>query len=307
MPRSWFRFWHVLCGEHSEADTDHPGELFDKSPRIPEIHDRSGRDRGCRAVRHFVRQGAVARRDAFDRLRKRAEQHRHPRRRHQRAGLRGVVELLRPAHQPRNENRSERRALLRPRQVQDGTRRRHECRRHVRDVQTEEGRDLPGRHAGHRQGREMVARPRRQRRRLPDLPDGRGLADQARAIRGRRRQHLPRRFRAQGSADDSRSRGDRAGDLQFRTGQEERDREGSLGSRIYQAEHGRQRRLQGDELDRGLGSHPRAQRQLEGRSASQGQAHRLAHGAVRRQPPRACWSAATPISPTTCRTRISSN
>ena len=29
------------------------------------------------------------------------------------------------------------------------------------DLQAEEERDLPGRHAGHRQGREMVARPRR--------------------------------------------------------------------------------------------------------------------------------------------------
>ena len=48
------------------------------------------------------------------------------------------------------------------------------------------------------------------RRRLPDLPDGRGLAHQARAVRRRRRQHLPRRFRAQGPPDDPRSRGDRA-------------------------------------------------------------------------------------------------
>ena len=34
-----------------------------------------------------------------------------------------------------------------------------------------------------RQGRQVVAGPRRQRRRISDLPDGRGLADQARAIR----------------------------------------------------------------------------------------------------------------------------
>ena len=48
------------------------------------------------------------------------------------------------------------------------------------------------------------------RRRLPDLPDGRGLAHQARAVRRGRRPHRPRRFPAQGPADDPRSRGDRA-------------------------------------------------------------------------------------------------
>ena len=46
---------------------------------------------------------------------------------------------------------------------------------------------------------------------FPDLPDGRRLADQARAVRGGRRQHHPRRFPAQGPADRPRSRGDRAG------------------------------------------------------------------------------------------------
>src|SRR5215470_10523397 len=70
---------------------------------------------------------------------------------------------------------------------------------HVGHLQAEEERGLPGRHAGDGQGRQVVARPRRHRRRLPDLPDGRGLVDQARAIRGRRRQHDPRRFSAQGS------------------------------------------------------------------------------------------------------------
>ncbi len=64
------------------------------------------------------------------------------------------------------------------------------------DLQAEEERQVPRRHAGHRQGREVVARPRRQRRRLPDLPDERGLADQARAVRRRRRPHRARRFRA---------------------------------------------------------------------------------------------------------------
>ena len=45
------------------------------------------------------------------------------------------------------------------------------------------------RDSGRCQGRQVVARPRRQRRRLSDLPDGRGLADQAGTIRCRRRQY----------------------------------------------------------------------------------------------------------------------
>jgi ABC-type transport system substrate-binding protein len=40
--------------------------------------------------------------------------------------------------------------------------------------------------AGDGKGCEVVARPRRQRRRFPDLPDERGVADQARTIRHRR-------------------------------------------------------------------------------------------------------------------------
>ena len=44
---------------------------------------------------------------------------------------------------------------------------------------------LPGRHTDHRQGREMVARSRRERRRLPDVSDGCGLAHQARTVRRR--------------------------------------------------------------------------------------------------------------------------
>ena len=158
--------------------------------------------------------------DAADRLGKRAQQSRHPRHRHQRARLRSVVELLRPTHQPRDEDAAERHAILRPRQVQARARRRHERRRHVGHLQAEEERDLPGRHAGHRQGRQMVVRPRRHRRRLPDLPDGRGLAHQAGAVRGGRRQHHPRRFPAQGPAHHPRSRGDRALRHQFRAGEE---------------------------------------------------------------------------------------
>ena len=176
------------------------GESSNEASRFPEIRIRRGRGRrGPGAGDLVARQGAGAPGDLADRLRERAEQHRHPRRRHQRAGLRGVVELLRPPDQPRDED-GQRHALLRPRQVQDGARRGHERRRHVGDVQAEEERDLPRRHAGHRQGREVVARSRRHGRRLPDLPDGRGLAHQARAVRRGRRSHGARRLPARRTA-----------------------------------------------------------------------------------------------------------
>ena len=250
----------------------------------------SGRCRGrhgARARDLVAGQGRCPLGDAADRLRRRPQQSRHPRRRHQRARLRSVVELLRPADQPRDEERSRRRAVLRPRQVQARTRRRHECRRHVGDLQAEEEREIPRRHAGHGQGRQMVARPRRQRRRLPDLPDERGLADQARAVRRRRRQHRAGRLRQEGPPDDSRSRRDRALRRQFRTGEEERQRKGSLGSRIHQAADRGLRRLQGDEVDRRHRSDHGAQRRLGRRPDAEDQARDLAHGAAGRQPPRA--------------------
>ena len=100
------------------------------------------------------------------------------------------------------------------------------------------------------QGRQVVAGPRGQRRRLPDLPDERGLADQARTVRRGRRQHRARRLCQERPPDDSRSRGHRALRGQFRTGEEERQRKGSLGPRIYQAADRGLRRLQGDEMDR---------------------------------------------------------
>ena len=78
---------------------------------------------------------------------------------------------------------------------------------------------------------------------FPTFQMGAGSLDQAGAVRRRRRPHVPRRFPAQGPADDPRSRGDRAGDLQLRAGQEERDRKGPVGPRIHQAQHRRQRRL----------------------------------------------------------------
>ena len=67
------------------------------------------------------------------------------------------------------------------------------------------------------------------RRRLPDRADEGRLAGQEGAVRRRRRRNLPRRLHQEGPAHHSRSRGDRARHLQFRTAQEERDREGPVG------------------------------------------------------------------------------
>ena len=103
--------------------------------------------------------------------------------------------------------RCRRHAVLRPRQVHARARRGLERRRHVGHLQAAQERDLPRRHADHRQGREVVVRPRRHGRRLPDLPDEGRLAREARAVRRRRRPHLPRRLHPQGQADDARSRG----------------------------------------------------------------------------------------------------
>ena len=246
-----------------------------------------GQRRASGARDLLARQGAGAPGNPADRLGERAEQHRHPWRRHQRARLRGVVELLRPPDQPRDEDRAERRSVLRPRQVQDGARRRHERRRHVGHLQAEEERDLPGRLAGDGERREVVARPRRHGRRLSDLPDGRGLAHQGGAVRRGGRQHGARRLRQEGPADHPRSRRDRAGDLQLRAGQVEGQRERPVGPRIHQAEHGRLGRLSRGELDRRHRSRDGAQRQMGRRAAAEGAAHRVAHGAVGRQPARA--------------------
>ena len=96
-------------------------------------------------------------------------------------------------------------------------------------------------------------------------------------------------------------------DHQFRAGEEARDREGPVGARIHQAEHRRQRRLQGRELDR-------RHRSRSSSATTNGPAGRCrrsgaSSGAWCRRPATGarCSSAATPTSPTTCRTRISSS
>src|SRR6186713_249462 len=150
-----------------------------------------------------------------------------------------------------------------------------------------EERQIPRRRAGDGQGRQMVARPRGLGRRLPDLPDERGLADQGRAVRRCRRQHGAGGFCQEGSPDDSRSRRHRALHRQLRTGEEERQREGSLGARIHQAADRGLRRLQADEMDRRHRSDHGAQRRVGRRPVAEDQARDLAHGAAGRQPPRA--------------------
>ena len=84
------------------------------------------------------------------------------------------------------------------------------------DLQAAQGRQVPRRHADHRQGREVVVRPRRHGGRLPDLPDEGGLAGEARAVRGGRRPHLPRRLPPRRQAHHARHRRAGAGDHELR-------------------------------------------------------------------------------------------
>ena len=144
---------------------------------------------------------------------------------------RPVVELLRPAAQLRGEEAAGRHAVLRPRGRlrpnwrKAGRRRPTAC----RAPSSCAGCDLSRRHAGHREGCEMVVRPRRDGRRLPDLPDVGGLAGEARAVRRRGRSHVSHRLRPQGQdAAVQRGRGG-AVHHQLGTRQEERDRSRTRG------------------------------------------------------------------------------
>ena len=147
-------------------------------------------------------------------------------------------------------------------------------------------RQVPRRHAGHRQGREVVVRPRRHGGRLPDLPDGGGLAAEARAVRGGRRPHLPRRLHPRRQAHHARHRRAGAGDHELRALQEERDRGRPVGHGMVQEQPCLGRRLQGRALAAGAGSRLRAQRRLEERADAQDPARHHAHHPVGRQPAR---------------------
>ena len=246
-----------------------------------------GRRRPAGARDLVARQGAVAAGDAADRLRERAEQHRHPWRRHQRAGLRGVVELLRPPDQPRDEDR--------PNGVPYYDRDKFKMEladdMNVGDMSAT---FKLKKNATFQDGTPVTAK------------DVKWSLDRAVTVGG-----FPTFQMGAGSltkpeqfvvVDDHTVRVDFAKkdrltipdlavivpcDHQLGAGQEERHREGPLGPRIHQAEHRRQRRLSGGELDRRHRSRDGAQRQMGRRAAAEGAAHRLAHGALRRQPARA--------------------
>ena len=206
-------------------------------PRFPSLNPESSMDR-----RRFIQSGSAAAAlgalplaapragtpegRADRRQRVRPELAGHPHRRRQPPELRRELDLLRPADDLRQEDAARRPRRLRPQQARARARRElaDRARRQLGHLQAAQEREVPRRHAGHREGREVELRPRRHRRRLPDLPDGRRLAREARAVRGRRRPHLQRQVPAQGQADDERPGGAGAVHLQQRAGEEERHR-----------------------------------------------------------------------------------
>lgn len=131
-------------------------------------------------------------RDPAGRDRARAEQHGHPRCRRQSAELPGLVEPVRPPPHLRRQDAGRRLQDVRLLRAEAGAGRALAggARRHVGDAQAAPRREVSRRHAGDRQGREVVLRPRGERRRVPDLPDEGGVAREARAIRSRRRFHV---------------------------------------------------------------------------------------------------------------------
>jgi len=120
------------------------------------------------------------------------------------------------------------------------------CRR----PQTEEEREIPRWRTGDGKGRQVVARPRDRRRRIPGVPDERRLADQAGAVSLSSTNYT---VRVDFAKKDRLTIPDLAVIVpcvvNFRTSQEECQRERSLGPRICQAADRRFRRLQGDEMD----------------------------------------------------------
>ena len=150
---------------------------------------------------------------------------RHPHRRRQPAQLRRQLAGLRPADDLRQEDAARRRVSPTTATSSNPSWPRAGRSRPTATSVTfklRRGRQVPRRHAGDRQGREVVLRPRGHRRRLPHLPDGRRLARKARAVRGGRRAHLPRQVPPQGQADDERHGRAGALHLQQRAGEEER-------------------------------------------------------------------------------------
>ncbi|MET4488330.1 hypothetical protein ABIA94_003908 [Bradyrhizobium sp. LA7.1] len=132
----------------------------------------------------------------------------------------------------------------------------------------------------------MVVRPRREGRRLSDLPDVGGFAGEARAVRGGRRSHLPYRLYPQGQDAAVQRRRRRALYHQFRTRQEERDGGRSLGAGLAEDQRGRWRRLQDRKLEAGKRDRAGALRRLEERTAAEDQARDRARRPLGRHAPR---------------------
>ena len=148
------------------------------------------------------------------------------------------------------------RARARARRELAGRLRRHEL--HLQAAR----RQVPFRPAGHGQGREVVARPRRLDRRLRDDADERGLAGEARAVRRARRQDLPHRLRPQGQADDAEPRRHHPLRLRQRARDQERRRR-PLGQGLAEEQRRGLGRLQGRELEAGHRDDLRPQRRLD--------------------------------------------
>ena len=160
-------------------------------------------------------------------------------------------------------------------------------RRADHDLHAEGRRRLPGRPPGHRGRRQVVLRPRRLGRRLPDGADEGRRARAPRPVRGRRRAHLRHHPRPRVEADAARPR--RPGPLypQQRAREGERDRGRPLGDGIRPQEHHRLGRLQGGALGSRPAARLRAQRCLDRRAAARHPAPRPARGSLPGHPPRA--------------------
>ena len=154
------------------------------------------------------------------------QQSRHAGRRLQSDRERLCLELLRPADDLCAQDAARWDGVLRPQGTGARTGRKlaDRIRRDVVHIQSAQGRDFPRRHAGYRQGRQMVVRSVGVGRWFSDLPDVGRQPREARAVRRGRRSHLPRRLHPQGQDADVQPRGGRALCHQFRACQEERHR-----------------------------------------------------------------------------------
>ena len=169
-------------------------------------------------------------------------------------GQRPVLELLRPAAVLRSQDAAGRDAVLRPREACARTRRElgGRRRRHVLHLQAAQGCAMfHDGTPGHGKGREVVVRPGRQGRRLPDLPDVGRLAGKTRTVR-RRSTITPSASTTSARTRCCCSMSAVVGPVhhQFGTRKEERDtRAGPLGDGLAEEQRGRRRRLPDRKLE----------------------------------------------------------